>query len=452
MSLNTIAFLIIYFLGAALALVKDPIYGLATYIFEYYNHPSLHWWGKSLPDLRWSLLISLVLLIAYLLRSGSCPYSFLKAPPTKWFLLLLITVWLVNTFAAIVPAASSKRATDYSKLILLYFLIIKVIRTPQQYQLIVWMHLISAFRWGWHVFRHPSGGRLEGLGGPDTSGSNELASHLLTVLPFLGYYFLAGQRWEKVACVLIAPFVVNMIILANSRGALLGIAVQGITAIMLSRGVVRSKAILGLVLGAGLFLYLADDNFIERQQTTLHYEEDTSATSRLDFWRAGGQIMQDYPLGLGADGFNAMLEQYLPTQPGRSPHSMYIKVGVEWGICGLLFYLAAFGSVFMMLHRLRRQSQSDNGPMSRAYYEALAIEIGLIGRFTTGIFGNYLYNESFYWLAGLTVSLYNIAHSAESISEAQQEAKSNQFPNRIRTAITQWRIRHQIRKAEKRLR
>ncbi len=121
MSLNTLFFLTVYSLGAILALVKDPSYGVITYIFEYYHHPPLHWWGKSLPDPRWSFLISIVILIAYLMRSGSCPHSFLNAPPTKWFLLLLIPIWLVTGFSAVNPAMSEHNAVEYSKLILLYF-------------------------------------------------------------------------------------------------------------------------------------------------------------------------------------------------------------------------------------------------------------------------------------------------------------------------------------------
>jgi len=446
MSISTIAFLIVYFLGAALALVKDPSYGVITYIFEYYHHPPLHWWGKSLPDLRWSLLISLVALIAYLLRSGSCPYSFLKAPSTKWFLMLLVPVWLVANFSAVLPEKSLEDATNYTKLVLLYFLIIKTIRTPRQYQLFVWMHLFGAFRWGYRAYEHPKlrGGRLEGVGGSDSVDSNYTASHILTVLPFLGYYFLTGKRWEKFACLLIAPFVVNMLILTNSRGSLMGMAAGGIAAVLLSRGGVKFKTILGIVLGAGLFLYLADERFLNRQQTILN-PVDESAISRTRFWAAALVMIGDYPFGLGANGFQAMVENYLPDSRGRAVHNTFLQAGTEWGVCGMLFYLAAFGSVFLTLHRIRRR-HAHNSATSRVYYEALAIEVGLMSRFAASMFGAEMFHESFYWLAGLTVCLYNGVLTPESIPEVEPDQK----PHRVIGAINQWMVQRQIRKAEKR--
>jgi len=166
---------------------------------------------------------------------------------------------------------------------------------------------------------------------------------------------------------LIAPFVVNTIVLCNSRGALMGLAAGGIAAIFLSRGGVKLKTILGCILGVGLLLYLADERFLTRQQTILHVE-DSSAISRTEFWGAALRLIGDYPLGLGGNAFESMVNQYLPNYTGNAVHNTFLQVGTEWGVLGLLFYLAAFGSVFLMLHRIRKR-HPYKGAGARVYYE-----------------------------------------------------------------------------------
>ena len=44
---------------------RDPIFGLLAYLWEYYNHPPMRWWGDELPDLRWSLLVASMLFASY---------------------------------------------------------------------------------------------------------------------------------------------------------------------------------------------------------------------------------------------------------------------------------------------------------------------------------------------------------------------------------------------------
>ena len=74
-----------------------PVYGLLGYYFDYYLHPPLQWWGKDLPDLRWSLAISVVTVSAFFLRQNILPELRVKQfPQTKWLILLVFTSLLVT--------------------------------------------------------------------------------------------------------------------------------------------------------------------------------------------------------------------------------------------------------------------------------------------------------------------------------------------------------------------
>ena len=44
--------------SAFVATFSNPIFGCLGYLLEYYMRPELKWWGASLPDLRYNLIIS----------------------------------------------------------------------------------------------------------------------------------------------------------------------------------------------------------------------------------------------------------------------------------------------------------------------------------------------------------------------------------------------------------
>ena len=99
MSLTALAWISSYILGIFLAFVH-PIYGLFTYFMDYYAHPPLRWWGKALPDYRWSLIIAIITLIAFLIKRNSLPKLHIKKhPQTKWLILFLLNTFAVTPIA-----------------------------------------------------------------------------------------------------------------------------------------------------------------------------------------------------------------------------------------------------------------------------------------------------------------------------------------------------------------
>jgi hypothetical protein len=102
-----------------------------------------------------------------------------------------------------------------------------------------------------------------------------------------------------------------------------------------------------------------------------------------------------------------------------------------------------------MLHRTRKR-YAHNSTASRTYYEVLAITAGLVGRLAASMFTGNIYNESTYWLIGLAVALYNGAYTSDGLVEGTPEPEPDQSIHRIRTAVTQWQVRHQIRKVKRR--
>lgn len=407
MSLTTIVWASLYVIAIVGALA-NPIYALFGYLLEYYQRPALYWWGRELPDLRWNFTIAAVAGAAYLLRRQS-----LEAPRrTTWVPLVLLIVQALNTSLvtlwAIAPDLSWKWSVQYWKLVITYFLFSGIVRTARGLDLVILFQIIGTAYWGWDALdERRFSSRLEGVGSGDTLNANQLAGHILTIIPLaVVFVLMKGQLWMRVVAAIGLPYIVNLLILCNSRGATVGFAVAGAVSILLVRRGMRRHVFFGAAV-AGLALYLlADEQFINRQQTTVG-PRDNSAQSRVDIWNAGLRVIADYPFGTGGRGFHLLSPRYLSEiqendAEGRSAHNTVIQVTVEWGIQGLILFVLLLGYTFVLLHRVRRERTSPD----RVYFTGLGLQLGLIATLAAAFFSNRFFGESIYWLCGLSTALY----------------------------------------------
>lgn len=400
--------LVLYFGGLALALVH-PIYPFISYLVFYYAPPHVNWWGRFLPDLRWSLLASVVMLGALIMKNGSLErLKNERNPAMIWVVLfslniIVVTAWALN------KARSWYWTVALLKMLLLYALIPAVVRTPAQFDMFATAHIGGAAYWGYKAWDHPhrQKGRLDAVGGPDTQNDNQAAGHLLTVLPFVAVYALSVRRRVTQGAILVAgAFIVNVFILCNSRGATLGLLSMGLSAILLVGKGRRLKLIAIAVAGVLCLLMLADDRYINRQQTTTH-PTDGSAEGRLEAWAAGLKVIRDYPLGGGGRAYHILSPKYIPDivqehdDEERSVHNTYLQLGAEWGLQGVFLWCGIMAATFLLLRKSSIRSRDNPW----YFYRFFAVELALIGRLVAGIFTSALYSESLYWMCGLAIAL-----------------------------------------------
>jgi putative inorganic carbon (hco3(-)) transporter len=415
MSKFTVLWIVTYCVGLLAAFVH-PVYGTYTYLFEYYLRPSLHWWGKELPDYRWNLTIAIVAIAAYFVRRQSLePLARIPKAPAMFLLALLALMVVMSPFAA--NAELSWKAVSYFLTLMVFLgLVVGTVRTEKAFDAFIAVHIAGAGWWGWEAYLNPKrqSGRLEAVGSGDTWGDNAAAAHLLTVIPFVLVYLLAhkDKRFRLLAFVT-APFIINVFVLCNSRGSVVGMAAAIAAGLILAQGRHRFKMIVAGVAVAIGVLFLADPEFIHRQQTTSDYENDGSATERLESWQAGLRLIADRPLGAGGSGFEELSPVYIPgivaahRGQKRAPHNTAILVLSEWGIPGFFLYAGFFMSVFLLLRQVRKRAG-----FGIWYYRALAIELSLVGLLVAGLFTDRLYSEAPYWMAALAIALHRIQASA----------------------------------------
>ena len=101
MSITGAVFLLVFFAGMGLALFRDPVFGLYTYVAEFYLSPPSRWWGAALPDLRWSFLAAGVTLAALIFRLHLQPgaKSWLSTTPAKIMLIYILWFWVESLWA-----------------------------------------------------------------------------------------------------------------------------------------------------------------------------------------------------------------------------------------------------------------------------------------------------------------------------------------------------------------
>jgi O-antigen ligase len=327
------------------------------------------------------------------------------------------------------------------KLGILYLLIIKIVRSKEHFRYMIIFHILGIFDWGWNAFDDPKrkSGRLFGIGGPDSLQDNGTAAHLLAILPFIMSVFFTGKRWEKWLCVVALPFVLNTFILANSRGAFVALLVTGVLSILLTKGPIRQKTILAMLIAGVVFYNLIDNRFIQRQQTIQTYEEDNASIERIESWKGALNLIQDYPLGTGGGGYEALSPIYIPeiveAHNGelRGVHNTFLAVASEWGIQGFVFFMGFLASTFWELWQIRKAAP-HTAAGERIRTDSLALTLGLIGVLTAGFFINRLYAEAIYWLTAFTAALRNIqaqvnTEEVESMQYANQVPSSSQSPS-----------------------
>jgi len=408
MSITAILFVALYLTGLILTL-RNPYFGIATYIFEWHNHPPYMWWGKPLPDLRWSFLVSVVMVISLII-------NYRKLKPLKkadysviwWMVGLTAWAYFITAYYAAEPVASLWRAGMFLKYTIQCFFMMFLIRTVAEHRTIIWVFLLNVANFGRIAFQRGSNRDL-GIVAPNAGEENALSAHVAGMMPLFGFYAMFGKKWEKIASFLIIPFLVNLVILANSRAGSLAVIMTGVLALIFVKRGFRKRVALGLVGGLCLFLYLGHTSFWDRQKATMDYETVETTDARIYLWQGALKMAEDHPMGVGGRGFEQLFDNYvqgIDTDRAKDVHNTFLLALVEWGYFGLFLFCGFLLHGFWVFYKIIRDSRET--PSYRYYIDSMALGLGLVGILIAGIFHTRLYAESIWWIVAIGVALRNI--------------------------------------------
>lgn len=442
MSLTGLAFLLLFFGGLFLALVREPKWGLWTYIAVFYLHPPSRWWGVGLPPMRWALLAALVTLIAVVIRnsrdrsnkSANTRPSFFSHSFSVFFALFVVWMWLQAPW--VLSPVHFDGVILFTKYLLLVYLIYSILRTPEEIRDTLILHVIGCFYLGWLAYNASGGGRLEGVGGPGIDDSNSLGMQLGTAVA-VGAALMLREKWPRMVIVMVAmPLVLNGMIQANSRGAFVGLFCAGIIIWWMKPGAVRGRFVTFASVAVCGFMVMAPITFWERiatlgAVTSEEQELDNSAASRFVIAKAQFRMFADYPLGAGHKGTAELSPTYMDdsvltssnTDPNakraRASHNTYLSVMVDHGIVGVFLLFGIFFWVMRTIRSCRRACNKE--PQSTLLLVAVAGGLSVVG--LAGMFAPYLKAEVLYWMLALLLCLASL-----SPSKAVDSLSSNSLP------------------------
>jgi putative inorganic carbon (hco3(-)) transporter len=165
-----------------------------------------------------------------------------------------------------------------------------------------------------------------------------------------------------------------------------------------------------------------------RQQSTLRYEADRSAMSRIDTWRVVWRVALDHPLTGAGFVFNTRktFDVYAPefryvygASASPNTHSIYMSMLGSHGFPGLFVFVVMIACCFLACQRMQRSVRRHSKLDWISSYCSM-IQISLLAFLINGAFVNMEYFDLVYHWVGVVASLRVICYQALSETEAEE--------------------------------
>jgi len=374
---------------ASAACLATPYWGFLFFMFWTILRPQ-----DDRPNIQ-GLHYPMVLLISVLLgtvprMAAASAFSMVRAVQKLGLVYMYFALMIMSAVASGYTPASSYRVTEFLTVVLTCLMLIYWGSNAMR----LWGILAAFFVAGMqisrdaltrsHVMTEQIGAekfdRLNMLKLNGNFGQTNYLALLMSILILicLNFLYTRYSKWFKFAAgVGICVFFVSFL-KANSRGASLGLA-AGLLVFFLFQKRKAVTALILVVVASGLLMF-APDAYFDRLKTIGSYQQDASATHRLELWEIGLNLVKSHPiLGVGPDNF---MEYAFNT-----PHDAYIQAAAEMGIPAMLVYclivLTGFISAIQALSLVKNLPDSEN---LRAFCVAVACMIAhiIVQGFTTG--------------------------------------------------------------------
>lgn len=355
-------------------------------------------------------------------------------------LLGLLTVYFtITTAVAWYPDAAWMGWEKVMKIYLFTFVTTMVIFRRDRIRILILVIVFSLGFFGLKggFFSILTGGQYRVWGPPGTFIGDNTALGLALCMNLPLALFAARQektnKWLRRALYAVFWLSIPAILFTYSRGAFLGLL-----AVLLFIGWRYKGRLLVLLLIGGLTFYLAENfipsQWVERQETTLNYEQDSSAMQRIQAWGVAANIALHRPL-FGA-GFNYVSDisdsrwlsyanfvgEYY--QRARAAHSIYFEVLGEHGIFVFLLFCTLLFGTFWRLRRLARRAHTDETAWIGGY--ARALQFALIPYMTAGAFLSLAYFDLYYYLIALSAILHREYAELTAAAAARADARPSE--------------------------
>jgi putative inorganic carbon (hco3(-)) transporter len=309
---------------------------------------------------------------------------------------------------------------DYLKVIVMFIVMINVVRTEKRLRALILLAVIAScvmsaaaindYRLGRLV---DSGRRIEGVIGGLFSNANDLALHLVTMVPIaIGLFLGARGVLRKVLFLACAILFISGVVATFSRGGFLGlVCALSVLGWKLAR---RNRALLGAV-GLALVLLLmviGPGGYKDRVTSS----SDPSAVARTDELKRSAFLMLRHPLfGVGINNF------VFWSNSSHASHNAYTQVGAELGIPAMIVYIIFLITPLRRLSELRRTTMTQR--RGRHYYLSVGLETSIISFMVSSFFLSVAYLWYAYYLVGYAIALRRLSNEPRELPLAESNGQ-----------------------------
>lgn len=231
--------------------------------------------------------------------------------------------------------------------------------------------------------------------------SNDLAGLCFFPLSLCLALIVSEKKgWVKLAAFTGTGVLTLIILLTQSRGALIALVATGLIFFVTQSRGKRLKTLLITATVGVVILPLVPSSAWQRfsglawltSEDTIQYADpEGSAEARYNIWRVARTIIKENPAtGIGLGAYQRAHATYTgrilvpPAARGfRDTHSTYLNVAAETGIPGLIVFLAMILVVVVGAELTRRRA-----PLSVRARQLFVLELGLLAFMLHGIFGS----------------------------------------------------------------
>ena len=399
-----------------------PYVGVLAYIvFEYARIPAMFPALQPLQIGKWIVISTLFIWIYHYAQHRS---AFIR-DKFNWLML----AWLALAFLSSFFASDKKLAVEWALIlarwVVVYIIIINLVDSLPKWQGLMWLLLflnlklsqfqIRSFRAGYGTASDQYGYITQGVGAGSTaffSNATDFGAAMCVAAPFALYLTKAvkSKILKATGVVMFLAFVFS-ILQSGSRGAAMALlSMVFVFWLKSSKKPIIGILVLLFVLG---FWVSAPLPWKERFVSAINFQQDPTASSRINFWKAGFRMFREHPLtGVGMGNFGRNFAQlYTPTGHSMgywSPHSIFVQAGAELGIGGLAILLLVFYLILKRNWETRSMYLRYKLSNHWVYDFAHALDLSLVGFIVSGAFLTILYYPHLYVIMALALSLNHI--------------------------------------------
>lgn len=262
---------------------------------------------------------------------------------------------------------------------------------------------------------------------PETIHPNTMASLMVLLLPLpLAYFWqdLARRQPTWLLWLAITGWMGIILLLTKSRGGYLAAVIGIVLVLWLMRRRGLAVAMVGITAVAATWLLKTTANTVASGIT-----DPGTIDFRLGVWRIALWLLSDFPFtGAGMGAFNSVGMRLYPFAENNNPgtHNIYLQVGVDLGIPGLIIYLAwLLLALFMAWKTLKWAEKQADGELRAMMVGVFA---GLIAYSAHGLVDNGLWLTLVSFVPWLVVALIAAAHNISKKTACPEPAQVATIP------------------------